>query len=106
MRRIIFFCALVFAVTLTSATTAGAQEVYGGTPPVDVEGDVATPDKPGNPGPEVRGDVVTRQVAGDSTGRGLPVTGGDVVGLTLLGLGAIGVGTAMVTIRRRSLQAA
>ncbi|MDP8992945.1 MAG: hypothetical protein M3N31_07855 [Actinomycetota bacterium] len=37
----------------------------------------------------------------EGTGTGLPLTGGDVVGLTLIGMGAIGAGSVLV---RRSLR--
>lgn len=46
-------------------------------------------------------------VAGTSTGRaGLPVTGGDIAGLTGVGLAAIGTGTVLVRRSRRSHKAA
>lgn len=131
MRRILTFSALVFAMMFASAVAAGAQDDgYGGTPPVqtppaEVGGDVVTPGTPATPanpaGPGtpatpatpanstkpaavVKGDVVTRPLAADVSRGGLPVTGGDLVGLTVLGLAAIGVGTALVATRRRNLR--
>ncbi len=41
------------------------------------------------------------QATAPSTSRGLPVTGGDVVGLTALGVGAIAAGTLLKRVRRR-----
>lgn len=45
------------------------------------------------------GAVAQPEVLNSSTG--LPVTGGDAVTMTIVGLGAIGLGTAFVTYRRR-----
>ncbi len=45
---------------------------------------------------DVRGAQVTRGGAGAGDRGGLPVTGGDVVGLTIMGLGAVGIGTLLV----------
>lgn len=103
MRRLLFFCVFVFAATLASGAAAGAQtEVpeYGGNPPVEVDPNEVI-NTGGEPGPTeaVLGDVVTRPSAGVG---GLPVTGGDLVGLTVIGLGAIGAGTLLVTARRRT----
>ena len=39
---------------------------------------------------------------GTGTGGGLPVTGGDVVGLTAMGLGALAVGSVLVRRSRRT----
>jgi LPXTG-motif cell wall-anchored protein len=44
----------------------------------------------------------TGQVASRSTGPGLPVTGGDVLGLTAIGLGAIAAGGLVLHLRRRA----
>lgn len=73
--------ALAAMVGLPSAASA-APDYVGETPP-EVEGNSFT--RP----PEVRGVTVTREP-------GLPITGGDVAGMTLVGLGAIGVGTVLV----------
>lgn len=45
---------------------------------------------------DVRGRQVTRGGDSGGGGGGLPVTGGDVVGLTIMGLGAVGIGTLLV----------
>ena len=55
----------------------------------DVSRDVVSPVS------EVQGRQISRGGGGDSRG-GLPVTGGDVLGLTVMGLGAIGIGTLLV----------
>lgn len=46
----------------------------------------------------------TGQVAARSSGAGLAVTGGDVVGLTALGVGAIAAGGVALRLRRRATQ--
>jgi hypothetical protein len=61
---------------------------------------LAQTDYVGGQSPQVRGVEVSRAPAGqgapDAGGAGLPVTGGDVVGLTLLGAGAVALGTVLV----------
>ncbi|MDP8993062.1 MAG: hypothetical protein M3N31_08455 [Actinomycetota bacterium] len=42
---------------------------------------------------------------GTDGNNGLPVTGGDIVGLTVMGLGALGVGTVLVRRSRRPVPA-
>lgn len=74
--------ALAAVVGMPSAALA-APDYVGGTPP-EVKGNSFT--RP----PEVQGVTATREPAG------LPITGGDVAGMTLVGLGAIGVGTVLV----------
>ncbi len=44
----------------------------------------------------------TGQVASRSDGPGLPVTGGDILGLTAIGLGAIAAGGMVLHLRRRA----
>lgn len=51
---------------------------------------------------EVETSGVVRPLAAPERSGGLPVTGGDIVGLTLIGLVAVGAGVTMVSIRRRS----
>ena len=46
----------------------------------------------------------TAQVATRSSGSGLPVTGGDIVGLTAIGLGAIAAGGLVLHARRRAVR--
>lgn len=60
-----------------------AVDDYVGTTPPEVEGNSFTRQ------PEVQGVTVARDP-------GLPITGGDIVGMTVVGLGAIGVGTVLV----------
>ena len=55
------------------------------------------------PDPTVRVlDVTTAAPAGTT----LPVTGGDIAGLTVMGLGAVGVGTVLVRRSRRTVHEA
>lgn len=51
-----------------------------------------------------RGTDPTTKVLGTTTGRssGLPVTGGDIAGLTAIGLAAVGTGTVLVRRSRRT----
>lgn len=105
-------------------------DTYGSTPPNDVR--VPTDDNPNSPltpdnppanppanppnSPDVQTDNVAPPVVEDSntvrplsqpsSSGGLPITGGDVVGLVLIGLAAIGVGTTLVVVRRRSADSA
>ncbi|HZQ29195.1 MAG TPA: hypothetical protein VFA94_15975 [Acidimicrobiales bacterium] len=62
-------------------------------------------DYTGTTTPTVLGEQISRTttgaVAATNTARGLPVTGGDIAGLTVAGLGAIGVGTVLVRRGRR-----
>jgi hypothetical protein len=62
-------------------------------------------DYTGTTTPTVLGEQLTRTnagaVAATNVARGLPVTGGDIAGLTAAGLGAIGVGTVLVRRGRR-----
>lgn len=51
------------------------------------------------PPPTVKGESFTRTTVQASTARrdpGLPITGGDIAGLTMAGVGAIGIGTVLV----------
>ena len=53
---------------------------------------------------EVKGNNETRaqtDVAGADESRGLPITGGDVAGLTAIGLAAVGTGSVLVRRSRR-----
>ncbi len=61
----------------------------------DVSRDVVAPFS------EVQGRQVVRTDSGSGRSSGLPVTGGDVVGLVVMGLGAIGIGTLLVQRSRR-----
>jgi hypothetical protein len=56
----------------------------------------------GNCGTEATGVVPTTNVGASSSSEGsLPFTGGDVVGLSLIGIGAVAGGTALVRSGRR-----
>lgn len=90
---------------LAVPAAAWAQTSYTGIPP-EVQGNELRRD------PKVSGTEVARTsastaesstVAGESTTSGtLPVTGGDLVGLTAIGLGAVGAGTFFVRRSRRT----
>lgn len=75
-----------------------------GEAPTDVLGDEAVAGD-GEPTTDVLGDeaVAGDSAAADQPGEvaGLPVTGGDLVGLTVLGAGAIALGAAALHHRRR-----
>lgn len=73
---------------------AWAQVGYTGLPP-EVQGSELRRD------PQVLGSEVSSETAVDESGD-LPVTGGDLVGLTVIGLGAVGAGTVFVRRSRRS----
>jgi LPXTG-motif cell wall-anchored protein len=51
---------------------------------------------------QVRADAVTSQPAAAASGGTLPVTGGDAVGLAVIGAGAVAVGALLVRRSRRS----
>lgn len=97
-KKLLTVAALALGATLGGGGTAWASHTashypggVGGTATVRGGGD------PGDPGAA----ATTRRTEGTGTGTGLPLTGGDVVGLTLIGMGAIGAGSALV---RRSLR--
>ena len=57
---------------------------------------------PGDPGTGTNGgDNGSGSAAGNNSGDSLPLTGGDALGLTLMGLGAVAGGTALVMAGRR-----
>jgi hypothetical protein len=81
-----FFAALVVAGALAAPAAAGADPYVG------------------NDTPQVKGEDLVRgsgDVAGNTESRGLPITGGDVAGLTALGLASVGTGTVLVRRSRR-----
>ena len=82
-------CLLAFA----GPVSAQSDECY----PTCVDDDVLGEDVENTPHgrPEVEGTDVARS-------DGLPVTGGDVIGLTVVGLGAIAVGFGFVKFSRRT----
>jgi hypothetical protein len=55
----------------------------------------------GNCGTEATAVTPTNNVGANSSGNNLPFTGGDVVGLSLIGIGAVAGGTALVRSGRR-----
>jgi LPXTG-motif cell wall-anchored protein len=63
----------------------------------------AADDYVGTPPPTVLGETLQKPVVAAATqtrSAGLPVTGGDIAGLTFVGIGAIGLGTVLVRRRR------
>ena len=89
---------LVAAAVLVGVTAAPAvaQTKYVGGK-TEVKGNTETRPAPLNPGAQVSG-------AGDSRSSGaggLPITGGDMAGLTALGLAAVGTGSVLVRRSRR-----
>jgi hypothetical protein len=89
VRKLLFAGAAVVAVA--GIPTAAMADPYVGTTGGDVLG---TTQSRGNTG----------QVAGttQSRGAGLPVTGGDIAGMTIVGLAAVGTGTVLVRRSRRT----
>lgn len=55
---------------------------------------------PGDPG-DVLGETITRGPAVGASRGSLPLTGGDILGLSALGIAAVGVGTAASLASRR-----
>lgn len=78
---------LAMTLSLGVAATASAQDEHsGGNPP---------PNGPNDPNARVLGETL-RQPQGS-----LPLTGGDLLGITAIGLGAVAVGTTVVVGSRR-----
>ncbi len=82
-----------FTITRQQATTAVARAQVGYT----------------GPAPEVQGFQLQREPRGlarsevpGKPGGGLPVTGGDLAGLTVIGVGAVGAGSLLLRRTRRS----
>jgi len=84
--RLIATVAALAAAAALSAPVAAVADDYVGTTPPTVLGEQIQRSAPVDPG---------RHTVG------LPVTGGDIAELTLVGVGAIGLGTILVR-RRRS----
>lgn len=96
MKRLLVGTAAAGLALGLGAIPAGAQEVQtcpGSPVPVSCVQEVAAETFT----PEVAPQVVARQAAPQT----LPVTGGDVVGLAALGLGAVAGGAGLLAIRRR-----
>lgn len=98
--RLFLAAALLWSVGL--AGTASAQYVTPQPPRTGAPTDVQT--SPVVESVSTAGAGATGQVAIRSSGQGLPVTGGDVVGLTALGVGAIAAGSVVLHLRRRATQ--
>ena len=95
--RLFLAAALLWSVGL--AGTASAQYVTPRPPLAGAPTDVQT--SPVVDAASTAGGGAIGQVSTRSSGQGLPVTGGDVLGLTALGVGAVVVGTAILAARRR-----
>lgn len=97
--RLFLAAAVTVLWSVGLAGAASAQYVTPEPPRGGVSTDVQTQpivDATSTPAGEVTGQVATR-----SSGQGLPVTGGDVLGLTAVGVGAVVVGAAILAVRRR-----
>ena len=99
-RRFLFAVAVLWSVGLGG--TASAQYVTPRPPLAGGPTDVQT--SPVVDAGSTAGGGAAGQVATRSSGQGLPVTGGDVVGLTALGVGAIAAGGVVLHLRRRATQ--
>ena len=98
--RLFLVAALLWSVGL--AGTASAQYVTPRPPVGGAPTDVQT--SPVVDAGSTAGGGATGQVAIRSTGQGFALTGGDVVGLTALGVGAIAAGGVVLHFRRRATQ--
>ena len=77
----------VHGITVTTSPTV----------PTDVEGNQV---RRADPASRVSGETAARGATADD--EGLPLTGGDVVGLAVIGLGAVGLGALLVRRGRRT----
>lgn len=93
--------AMVAMLLVGGVPTAGAQSDYVGRRPVTVTRDPGRPGDPGDPGDP--GGTGTK-VLGRTLSRAapIPITGGDVAGLVVVGMGAIGTGTYLLRRGRRA----
>ena len=102
---------IFFVLTWAAPTAALGQTTYPGevTPTSVVRqsgnGQVQGADleRGQQPGTDVLGEEIEQGEQGNGVGGSLPLTGGDLVGLAAIGLGALAVGTVLV---RRSRSAA
>lgn len=83
-RSMFLAAGLAIGAVVGVPSAAMAAEDYVGKTPPEVEGNSFS--RP----PQVQGVTATRDPGG------LPITGGDVAGMTVAGLGAIGVGAVLV----------
>lgn len=104
---------VVLVMGLGASIAAAQEDPYVGERPPEVRGEeferpVSEP-KGAQPDdrPAVGGVVEGRgaEVRGVQVSRGLALTGGDIVGLTAIGLGLIAFGTVLVSRRRRPVTA-
>ena len=109
-RKRVVMAGAILALGLGVPTAASAQEAcYPNCPPPTVPNNIEGTGEArgtGEPGPGTPGTPTrvggTEQSRDTRSGTGtLPVTGGDIVGLTLIGLGAVAVGTVMTRRSRR-----
>lgn len=88
-----YIVGMAIAITLAIPGVAAAEDyVNQEQPKVLGEGQARTDAEP----------APAAASAGDTRGGSLPITGGDVAGLTAIGVAAVGVGTALVRRSRRA----
>lgn len=96
-RRRLAGTAFLMAMLGTAPAALAGPEYVGRTPPT-------VPNDPGTP--QVLGQVETRGATGASGATGatdpIPITGGDVAGLTAIGLAAVATGTVLLRRGRRA----
>lgn len=100
--RLLLAAAVTVLWSVGLGGTASAQYVTPEPPLAGTPTDVQT--SPVVNAVSTAGGGATGQVATRSSAEGLPVTGGDVVGLTALGVGAIAAGGVALRLRRRATQ--
>lgn len=91
MRELLATAGVAIVVSFPVAASAQTTD-YPGSPPPEVQGESISRDLPQVPGEKA-------QVLGENLSRGggsLPVTGGDIAGLAVLGLGAVVTGSVLV----------
>ncbi len=88
---------VVVGVLLPSAAFAqAADDPYVKPPPSEVKGELITRQDEAPPTAEVAGVQATRTAPASQSRSSLPVTGSDLVGLTVIGLAAVAGGTIIV----------
>jgi hypothetical protein len=97
----ILLAAVSAGLGLAAPGVALAQEPpYPGSTPTTIPSSVLSSQE--TRGPVRASNETVEEESTEGTDGGLPVTGGDLVGLTAIGLGAIGVGTVVVRRNRRT----
>lgn len=106
--RLLSAAAVIILLSVGFAGPASAQYVTPEPPSSGTSRDApaapvvdATRTAAGDPRSVAGAGGATGQVASRSNGPGLPVTGGDILGLTAIGLGAIAAGGLVLHLRRR-----